>query len=199
MLTSGAARSRSVHLALDTSRGLRVGAVGLAALLTAVASQISVPLPFTPVPLTLQPTIVLLAGAVLGARAGASSQVAYLLAGLAGLPVFAWSPALLPGIARLMGPTGGYLLSYPLAALVVGALVERGWGRRYAGSVGVLAVGMGVTLTGGLVGLLIVTPEAATGGLAAAFQVGVLPFLGADLIKIAVAAPLLPLLARRRP
>jgi len=199
MLTSGAARSRSVHLALDTSRGLRVGAVGLAALLTAVASQISVPLPFTPVPLTLQPTIVLLAGAVLGARAGASSQVAYLLAGLAGLPVFAWSPALLPGIARLMGPTGGYLLSYPLAALVVGALVERGWGRRYAGSVGVLAVGMGVTLTGGLVGLLIVTPEAATGGLAAAFQVGVLPFLGADLIKIAVAAPLLPLVARRRP
>ena len=88
------------------------------AALTAAASQISVPLPFTPVPFTLQPMIVLLGGAVLGPRLGLAAQCLYLAAGLAGLPVFAFSPELPQGPARLIGPTGGYLMAYPLAAFV---------------------------------------------------------------------------------
>src|SRR5262249_21561858 len=103
-------------------RALDVGAVLFVTLLTILGAQVSVPLPFTPVPFTLQPMIVLLGGAALGARLGASSQVLYLGLGLLGLPVFAVSPTLPPGAARLIGPTAGFLLSYPLAAFVTGWL-----------------------------------------------------------------------------
>src|SRR5207247_6936183 len=106
------------------SRGVRraeqIGAVLFVAVATAAASQISIPLPFTPVPFTLQPMVVLLGGAALGARLGMTSQLLYLAAGIAGLPVFAASPVLPQGFARLLGPTGGYLMSYPLAALGTG-------------------------------------------------------------------------------
>ena len=98
--------------------------------LTALAAQISVPLPFTPVPFTLQPMVVLLGGAALGARLGMASQVLYLPLGLAGLPVFAASPVLPQGSLRLLGPTGGFLMAYPLAAFVAGWLAERGFDRR---------------------------------------------------------------------
>src|SRR3990167_626112 len=102
----------------DYSTAIRGAAVLFVAALTAAASQVSVPLPFTPVPFTLQPMIVLLGGAALGSRLGLSSQVLYLAAGIAGLPVFAASPVLPQGVARLLGPTGGYLMAYPPAALV---------------------------------------------------------------------------------
>src|SRR3954467_11245078 len=95
---------------------IRAASVVLFVALTAAAAQISIPLPFTPVPFTLQPMVVLLGGAALGSRLGMSSQVLYLLLGLAGLPVFAASPVLPQGFGRLLGPTGGYLLSYPFAA-----------------------------------------------------------------------------------
>ena len=102
------------------SRALRVaergGAVAFITVLTAVASQVSIPLPFTPVPFTFQPLVVLLGGALLGSRLGMTSQVLYLALGLAGLPVFAVAPTLPSGAARLIGPTAGYLLSYPFAA-----------------------------------------------------------------------------------
>src|SRR5437867_7096004 len=98
------------------SRGLqlaeRVGAVAFVTILTAIAAQVSVPLPFTPVPFTFQPMLVLIGAAALGARLGAANQVLYLAAGLAGLPVFAASPVLAQGAARLLGPTGGYLMAY---------------------------------------------------------------------------------------
>src|SRR3954469_19357657 len=84
----------------------------------ALASQFALPLPGTPVPLTLQPLVVVLAGLVLGPLDAAVAMVAYLLAGAAGLPVFA--PIGAPGLARLIGPTGGYLLAYPIAAAVAG-------------------------------------------------------------------------------
>src|SRR5919112_1931466 len=105
---------------------IRVASVLLFTALTAAAAQVSIPLPFTPVPFTLQPMIVLLGGAALGSRLGMSAQVLYLLAGAAGLPVFAASPVLPQGVLRLLGPTGGFLLSYPFAAFVTGALAERG-------------------------------------------------------------------------
>ncbi|MGH9175545.1 MAG: biotin transporter BioY, partial [Vicinamibacterales bacterium] len=94
--------------------------------LTAAAAQFSVHLPFTPVPLTLQPMVVMVGAAALGSRLGAASQILYLLLGIAGGPVFAASPILPQGFGRLIGPTGGYLMAYPIAAFVTGWLAERG-------------------------------------------------------------------------
>src|SRR5438094_1064953 len=104
----------------QSSLGIRLGAVVLGAVLVALAAQVAVPLPGTPVPMTLQPMAVLLVGGLLGARLGALSMILYLAMGAAGLPVFTPSPLLLPGIARLFGQTGGYLLAYPIAAYATG-------------------------------------------------------------------------------
>ena len=98
------------------ARGIRIASVLFITALTAAAAQISVPLPFTQVPFTLQPMVVLLGGLALGSRLGSASQILYLAAGIAGLPVFAASATLPPGALRLLGPTGGYLMAYPLAA-----------------------------------------------------------------------------------
>src|SRR5262245_37650946 len=90
----------------------------LGAVLVAIGAQIAFPIPGTPVPFTLQPLIVLAVGALLPARAGFAALMLYLLAGCAGLPVFANIPGLPMGAARLIGPTGGYLLAFPVAAAV---------------------------------------------------------------------------------
>ena len=92
-------------------------------ILTAISAQVSIPI--KPVPFTLQTMIVLLAGAFLGSKNGAYSQVLYILLGIIGLPVFAHTADGTMGIARLIGPTGGYLLAFPLAAFVAGYLTER--------------------------------------------------------------------------
>lgn len=172
--------------------------------LTAAAAQVSVPLPFTAVPFTLQPMIVLLGGLALGARLGLASQVLYLALGVAGLPVFAASPALLPGALRLMGPTGGYLMAYPFAACLVGALAERGFDRRYVTSVLAMAAGLVVIYAVGCTWLAFFARTATTSasvGLSAALATGVLPFVPADVLKLLVAAGVLPglwrLLGRR--
>ena len=114
-----------------TSLVTRAVAVLFFAALTAAAAQISVPLPFTQVPFTFQPTVVLLSGLVLGPRLGAASQALYLAAGVAGLPAFAASVTLPPGAWRLLGPTGGYLMSYPLAAFVIDLFADRGWTKTF--------------------------------------------------------------------
>src|SRR5690349_22281608 len=105
-----------------SSRFTVTGIIGLAAAVAA-ASQIAIPLPWTPVPITLQPMLVVLAGMWLGPIAGAASMLLYLAAGAAGLPVF--TPIGAPGIARFFGPTGGYLLAYPVAAFVAGVMAAR--------------------------------------------------------------------------
>lgn len=92
-------------------------------ILTAIAAQITIPV--KPVPFTLQTMMVVLAGAFLGSRNGAYSQLVYLLLGVAGLPVFAQTPDGLIGFARLFGPTGGYLLAFPLAAFLTGYIIEK--------------------------------------------------------------------------
>ena len=92
-------------------------------ILTAIAAQITIPV--KPVPFTLQTMMVLLAGALLGAKNGAYSQVIYLILGAIGLPIFAHTPDGLYGFARLLGPTGGYLLAFPAAAFLVGYLVQK--------------------------------------------------------------------------
>ena len=169
------------------ARAIRAASVLFITALTAAASQVSVPLPFTPVPLTLQPMIVVLGGAALGARLGMLSQVLYLAAGMAGLPVFAASPILLPGVARLLGPTAGYLWSYPLAALVAGALAQRGFDRRYVTSVLAMTAGLGVLYGGGVLWL-----AGATRSVGAALAAGFWPFVLADLIKVLAAGAILP-------
>ena len=155
-----------------------VGIVGFAAILAA-ASQVAIPLPFTPVPITLQPMIVVLAGLMLGPVAGVASMVLYLAAGAAGLPVF--SPIGLPGIERFFGPTGGYLIAYPAAAFVSGALGQRAptlLGRWLAAT-----AGSAVILLGGVAELTIINAS-----LTRAIAIGLTPFALLDVVKAFVAA-----------
>src|SRR5258705_12125742 len=105
--------------------GFRIGGLVGGAVLVALAAQVSVPLPGTPVPMTLQPMAVLLVGGLLGARLGALSMILYLAMGAAGLPVFTPTVPLL-GFARLLWPTGGGLFAYPVSAYAVGVLTP-GW------------------------------------------------------------------------
>jgi biotin transport system substrate-specific component len=159
---------------LAKPRSRRVAGVVAFAVLTALGAKIALPIAGTVVPFTFQPLVVLLAGGLLGARLGAASQVLYLSAGMAGLPVFAGPVA---GAAYLLGPTGGYLLAYPLAAFVVGALAGRGL---LATLFGLLA-GLAVIYAGGVSWL------AALGGWSTAVAWGLAPFVVADLVKAAMA------------
>ena len=174
---------------------VQAASVAFIAVLTAAAAQFSIHLPFTQVPTTLQPVVVLLGGLVLGSRLGAYSQCLYLAAGIAGLPVFAASATLPPGVFRLLGPTGGYLMAYPIAAFVVGLCAERGFDRRWATSVAAMLAGLAVIYTGGTLWLAFFARVGATPvatGLAAAFATGVAPFAVADVLKAAVAAGVAP-------
>jgi biotin transport system substrate-specific component len=130
--------------------------------------------------------------------------VLYLLAGVAGLPVFAASATLPPGLLRLVGPTGGYLMAYPVAAFVVGALAERGFAKRYATSVAAMLVGLAIIYASGTLWLAYfarLASSSAAIGLSAALASGVYPFVLADLAKLAAAAGITPglwhLLGRR--
>lgn len=171
---------------------IRVAATLFVAALTAAASQFSVPLPFTPVPFTLQPMIVLLGGAVLGPRLGMAAQIVYLAAGVAGFPVFAFAPELPQGAARLVGPTGGYLMAYPFAAFVTGMLATRGFDRRYLTSVLAMAAGLAVIFAGGVTWLTLFAPGADGRSLSAALATGFYPFVIADAIKLCLAATVMP-------
>ncbi len=169
------------------------GAFGIASVafgvaLTAAAAQFTMPVPFTAVPFALTPMAVLLAGAALGARRGAASQVAYLAAGIIGVQVFAPSVALPPGAARLLGPTGGFLVAYPLAAFVTGWLAERGWDRRYVTSALAMLAGLAVIYTGGALWYTATVSHS----LSATLTTSVLPFAGFDIAKILAAAAILP-------
>jgi len=168
----------------------QVCAVVLVTGLTAIAAQVSVHLPFTPVPFTFQPMVVLLGAMVLGSRLGATSQMLYLALGIAGLPVFAASPLLPQGAARLLGPSGGYLMSYPLAAFVTGALAERGFDRRYLTAIVAMAAGLAVVYAGGTAWLSIASQQVR--GMSSALAAGVVPFIVPDVFKLVVAAGVMP-------
>lgn len=151
--------------------------------LNALAAQIAIPLPFTPVPITMQTFAVLLTGLLLGSRLGLLALLTYLAEGLSGLPVFAAGRA---GPAVLAGPTAGYLLAFPLAAFVVGWLAERGWDRRPATTALAMVLGNLVIYAGGVGWLAVLLgPERA-------FTAGLLPFLPGDLLKLLLATALLP-------
>jgi len=162
--------------------GRRVIAVLLGVAVVALAAQIAIPLPGTPVPMTLQPLAVLIVGGLLGPRLGAASLLLYLALGAAGLPIF--TPFGAPGVARLFGPTGGYLLAYPIAAYAVGRLA--GDGRRWARLALAVLAGLALIHLGGLAQLLIITHS-----LQDAARLGTWPFLVGDLAKLVVAGAIL--------
>jgi biotin transport system substrate-specific component len=160
-----------------------VALVGAFSLIIGLSAQVALPLPFTPVPLTMQTLAVLLTGMALGKRLGAMALVAYLAAGLAGLPVFAPGA---PGIARLLGPTGGYLIGFVFAAALVGFLAERGWDRRVSTTVLAMALGNLVIYAFGVGWLSLFVPATE------ALNLGMYPFLIGDAVKVALAAAALP-------
>jgi biotin transport system substrate-specific component len=168
-LTQSLTRSRSITAA---------GIVGFA-LALAAASQVAIPLPGTPVPITLQPLVVVLAGLWLGPVAGAASMIFYLALGAVGLPVFA--PIGAPGIARFFGPTGGYLIAYPASAFVAGSLSSRA--TSLTGRWVAALVGIAVLFVGGIAQLTILT-----GSLRRAVALGITPFAAFDVVKAWIAA-----------
>jgi biotin transport system substrate-specific component len=167
---------------------LRLAMVIVAVALTAAAAQFTTSVPFTAVPFTLTPIAVLLTGAVLGARFGAVAQISYVTAGMLGLSVFAPSLTLPPGALRVVGPTGGYLMAYPLGAFVTGWLSEHGWDRRYATSLAAMLVGLAIIYVGGVSWLAV----AVLGSFSGAVHAGLIPFVVLDVLKTAAAAMILP-------
>jgi biotin transport system substrate-specific component len=149
----------------------------------ALAAQIAVPIPFTPVPLTLSPLAVLIVGITLGSRRGAAAAILYLLEGFSGLPVGAQGHG---GPLWLIGPTAGYLYAYPFAAFIAGWFSERGWGNSISRAFAAMLVALAVIYIGGWSWLAILA------GPRAALAIGIVPFVVADLVKIAIGAALLP-------
>jgi biotin transport system substrate-specific component len=168
---SGALSTRLAQAVPSRAGRVALGIAGFVAL-TALSARVSIPIPGTVVPFTFQVFAVLLSGVLLGARLGAASQVAYLAAGVAGIPVFAAGA----GAAYLLGPTGGYLLAYPLAAFVAGLLAGPTPVRLALASLaGLLAI-----YAGGLSWLSVF------GSWDAALALGLRPFLLPDLVKVAL-------------
>lgn len=168
---------------LVQSRAVRRGiAIGLGTVLVALSAQVVVPVPFSPVPMTLQPLAVLAVGGLLGAAGGVSALLLYIALGALGLPVFAGGGS---GILRLVGPTGGYLLAFPIAAGAAGALA----GRVPRSPLRVLlacALGMVIIHAGGVAQLALLGGDPAL-----AMRVGFVPFLTGDLLKVGLAAALI--------
>ncbi|MDX2272907.1 MAG: biotin transporter BioY [Cyanobacteriota bacterium] len=161
-------------------------------LFVAVMAQIAIPLPFTPVPITGQTLGVLLVGSTLGWRLGFLALLTYLVEGACGLPFFSAGGS---GLERIWGPTGGYLLSFPLTAALIGYLVERfGSDRNFLKMVGSMALCSLVTFTLGATWLGVWL--AGLGKFAGVWDVlgkGVFPFIPGDIVKMSIASSLLPI------
>jgi biotin transport system substrate-specific component len=151
-----------------------------ASLFVALCARISIPLPFTPVPLTVQNFGVLLVGLLLGSRGGFAALSLYLIEGACGLPVF--SPTGPGGIAQLLGPTGGFLFAYPFVAWLAGFVLERGQ-KNFSRAAAAGFLGEIVLFIGGLTWLSVLTHSTAQ-----AFRLGLYWFLFAEIIKVMVAA-----------
>jgi len=161
----------------------QIGLVIGFSLLTALSAQIVIPL--GPVPITGQTFAVLLTGALLGSRLGAMAMIAYLIEGASGLPFFAGGAA---GIAHLMGQTGGYLIAFPAAAFITGAFAEQGWDRKYLTAVAAMAAGSVVIIMCGCLWFSFLTRTSPL----VAFQFTVLKFIPGEIVKIGLAAAVLP-------
>ena len=164
---------------LDWSR--TVGLVVAFSLLTALAAQVVIPI--GPVPITGQTFAVLLTGALLGSRLGAMAMIAYLIEGASGLPFFHGGNG---GIQVILGPTGGYLVAFPAAAFITGAFAEHGWDKRFLSAAAAMAIGSVLILLSGWAWLSQFMPAVV------AFRLGVMKFFIGDVIKIVLAAAVLP-------
>lgn len=153
-------------------------------LIIAASAKVALPIPFSPVPMTLQPLAVLMVGAALGSVRGFAAALLYLFEGIAGLPFFAAGV----GPAALIGPTGGYLMAFPFVAGLAGFFAEHGWMRPIPAAIASLTFALSILYVSGwgwLVTGMRMNPEIA-------FAAGVLPFLLADLVKVVIAALVLP-------
>ena len=157
--------------------------VAFGAVSIALSAQAMIPLPFTPVPVTLQTLAVLLIGALYGSRRGALTVATYIVCGALGLPVFAAGGF---GLARLAGPTGGYILGFIAAAFLVGLLAERGFDRKPL-TAGLMMIAGTVTIFA--FGLSWLVLDVGVGNVLA---MGLLPFIPGAVAKILVALALLP-------
>jgi biotin transport system substrate-specific component len=191
-MNSSIARSETLlgaALPLDWARS--VGFVVAFSLLTALSAQIAIPM--WPVPMTGQTFVVLLTGALLGSRLGAAAMIVYLIEGASGLPFFQQGHS---GIPYLLGPTGGYLIAFPAAAFVTGAFAEHGWDKRFFSAAAAMAIGSVLILLSGWAWLsLFMSPTVA-------LHAGVTRFIPGDIVKIFLAAAVLPsgwALLRRNP
>ena len=163
---------------------LRAAILALVGSLLLTASA-KVQVPFWPVPMTMQTFAVLVIGMAYGPRLGVATVAFYLAQGAAGLPVFAGTPATGLGLAYMAGPTGGYLAGFLAAAFVMGVLARRGWDRRLLTGLAAMIIGTGLILGFGYAWLTVLI------GSSAAWKAGVVPFLPAAALKIALAAALL--------
>ena len=175
-LIAGSLSSKSIW-----TPALKAFLVVIGSLLLATSAQFKIPL--YPVPVTGQTLVVLLIGMVYGPRLGGVTVAAYLMQGLIGLPVFAGGAF---GVATLLGPTGGYLGGFLIAAVVVGFLAERGMGRGIMSTIFAMMIGNVIIYVAGASWL------ASFIGAEKALTAGVLPFLYGDILKLAVAAGLMP-------
>ena len=155
-----------------------------------------VQVPFYPVPITMQTFAVLVIGMAYGGRLGGATVAPYLAQGALGLPIFAGTPEKGLGLAYMAGPTGGYLLGFLVAAVVVGWLAERGWDRGVVRTLAAMALGTGIILGLGVAYLTTLI------GAEKALQFGLYPFLWGAVFKVGLAAAVLPLawkaLSKRR-
>ena len=151
-----------------------------ASLFVALCARVTVPLPFTPVPLTLQNLGVLLVGLTLGSRRGLAALTLYVIEGASGLPVF--NPAGPGGLAQLFGPTGGFLLAYPIVAWAAGWITEQGK-KTFARAALASVVAEVILFAGGLTWLFILTHS-----FLQALRFGLYWFVFAEVIKVMAAA-----------
>jgi len=173
--------------AKDAKRLRPIALVFAGSLLLTLSAKFQVP--FYPVPMTLQPLVVLLLGVALGSRLGLATVLFYLAQGVAGLPVFAGTPEKGIGLAYMVGPTGGYLLGFAAAAFVTGWLAERGFDRSRFGALLAMSLGMAVIYAFGLLWLGVFVGYNGT-----LFTLGLTPFILGDALKIALATLSLPML-----
>jgi biotin transport system substrate-specific component len=161
----------------------QVGVVIGFSLLTALAAQIVIPV--APVPITAQTFAVVLTGALLGSRLGAMAMIAYLIEGASGLPFFAEGTG---GLPHLLGPTGGYLIAFPAAAFITGAFAENGWDRKFASAVAAMFLGsLVIVFCGSAWFAFLMRTSPVT-----VIRTTVLPFVPGEVIKVLLAAAVLP-------
>jgi biotin transport system substrate-specific component len=155
------------------------------AVLIFLTAKVSVPIPGTPVPFTLQNFGVLVVGGALGFRRGGAAALLYVALGVVGLPFFAEGKG---GMTVILGSTGGYLVGFIVAGALVGRLAELGWDRRIGGALGATTLGTLAIYAVGVPWLAVATGNS----LAWAIQFGLLPFLALDIVKLVAAAVVFP-------